>query len=94
MLILQSSFAEDDSEPPGFTAEDSSVVSQPITSTAPIKTAHAPTTTTSSSAGLGLFDDSGGEEDLFTTLATQKSKYICIKHLDNMSINIQIDCVL
>ena len=68
-------------------AEDSSVVSQPITSTAPIKTAPAPTATTSSSAGLGLFDDSGGEEDLFTTLATQKPKYIkCYKiHIDMYS---------
>ena len=53
-------------------AEDTSVVSH--ASTAPIKTAPAPT---SSSGGLGLFDESGGEEDLFTTLATQKSKYVC-----------------
>ena len=53
-------------------AEDSSVVSH--TSTAPIKTAPAPT---SSSGGLGLFDESGGEEDLFTTLTAQKSAYVC-----------------
>ena len=46
-------------------------MSQLIRSTAPIKTAPGATTTTSSSGGLGLFDESDGGEDLFTTLATQ-----------------------
>ena len=57
-----------------FAAEGSSVASQPVPSSAPVKTAPAPTAATSSSGGLGLFDESGGEEDLFTSLSTQKSK--------------------
>ena len=55
--------------------------------TSTVKT--VPTTTTSSSGGMGLFDDSGGEEDLFAALSTQKSK--CVQYrlcfLSNSWIN-------
>ena len=49
--------------------------------TSTVKT--APTTTTSSSGGMGLFDDSGGEEDLFAALSTQKSKCVSTVLLSN-----------
>ena len=55
------------------------MVSQPVKTTAPVKTEPV-ATTTSSSGGLGLFDESGEEDDLFTTLSTQKSKQVKLSH--------------